>query len=66
MSESRVAKPNQTACGFWKHDVEWKHGGCKVARCECLFYPRGEKFCGIGRTAHVLYARQQADREAGR
>lgn len=64
MSEPRVAKPNKTECGFWKRGKEWERGVCKIARCECIFYPRGDKFCGIGQSNRALYARQQAEREA--
>lgn len=66
MPEPRVPKPHLVLFGFWKRDEVWKLGGCKIARCECIFYPHGDKFCGIGQSSRALYARQQAEREAAR
>ena len=66
MPEPKVVNPNKTDCGFWKRDADWECGACKVGRCECIFYPRGEKFCEFGMVARALYTRQQADREASR
>lgn len=62
-SEVKAPKPNKSACGFWTRDPqrEWEDGRCKVFSGECLFYPHGEKFCGIGQNNRALYARQQAE-----